>query len=85
MLEFLLGFLVVIPLIPLNDVLVLWAKKDPTKTFGIITVMFGLNMVILLIYGFLLKSDEPTIFILGYFVIRVDINTPTVSSLLPKK
>ena len=65
MLEFLLGFLVVIPLIPLNDVLVLWAKKDPTKTFGIITVMFGLNMVILLIYGFLLKSDEPTIFILG--------------------
>ena len=65
MLEFLLGFLVVIPLIPLNDVLVLWAKKDPTKTFGIITVMFGLNMVILLIYGFLLKPDEPTIFILG--------------------
>ena len=65
MLEFLLGFLVVIPLIPLNDVLVLWAKKDPTKTFGIITVMVGLNMVILLIYGFLLKSDEPTIFILG--------------------
>jgi multisubunit Na+/H+ antiporter MnhG subunit len=65
MLEFLLGFLVVIPLIPLNDVLVLWAKKDPTKTFGIITVMFGLNMVILLTYGFLLKSDEPTIFILG--------------------
>ena len=65
MLEFLLGFLVVIPLIPLNDVLVLWAKKDHTKTFGIITVMFGLNMVILLIYGFLLKSDEPTIFILG--------------------
>ena len=65
MLEFLLGFLVVIPLIPLNDVLVLWAKKDPTKTFGIITVMFGLNMVIILIYGFLLKPDEPTIFILG--------------------
>ena len=63
--EFIIGFLVVIPLIPMNDILLLWASKDPTKSFGIASIMFGMNVVIILTYGFLLKPEEPTSFILG--------------------
>jgi len=63
--EFIIGFLVAIPLIPFNDVLIIWAKKDPTKALGIASVMFGLNLTIILTYGFLLKPEEPTSFILG--------------------
>ena len=62
--EFIIGLLVVIPLIPMNDILLLWASKDPTKSFGIASVMFGMNLVIILTYGFLLKPEEPTMFIL---------------------
>ena len=60
-----IGFLVAIPLIPINDVLLMWASKDPTKSFGIASIMFGMNVVIILTYGFLLKPEEPTSFILG--------------------
>jgi len=60
-----IGFLVAIPLIPMNDILLLWASKDPTKSFGIASIMFGMNLVIILTYGFLLKPEEPTSFILG--------------------
>ena len=60
-----IGFLVAIPLIPINDVLLMWASKDPTKSFGIASIMFGMNLVIILTYGFLLKPEEPTSFILG--------------------
>jgi len=60
-----IGFLVAIPLIPMNDMLLLWASKDPTKSFGIASIMFGMNVVIILTYGFLLKPEEPTSFILG--------------------
>ena len=63
--EFIIGFLVVIPLIPMNDILLLWASKDPTKSFGIASIMFAMNVVIILTYGFLLKPEEPTSFILG--------------------
>ena len=63
--EFIIGFLVVIPLIPMNDILLLWASKDPTKSFGIASIMFGMNVVIILTYGFLLRPEEPTSFILG--------------------
>ena len=63
--DIIIGFLVVIPLIPLNDVLLLWANKEPAKALGIASVMFGLNLVIILTYGFLLKPDEPKGFILG--------------------
>jgi hypothetical protein len=63
--QFIIGFLVVIPLIPINDILLMWASKDPTKLFGIASVMFGMNLVIILTYGFLLKPEEPTSFILG--------------------
>tara|TARA_R100000655_G_scaffold64947_1_gene103450 strand:+ start:273 stop:524 length:252 start_codon:yes stop_codon:yes gene_type:complete len=63
--EFMIGFLVAIPLIPMNDILLLWASKDPTKSFGIASIMFGMNLVIILTYGFLLKPEEPTSFILG--------------------
>jgi len=63
--KFILGFLVIIPLIPLNDILLLWAKKDPMKALGIVSTMFGLNLVIILTYGFLLKPDNPIGFILG--------------------
>ena len=63
--QFIIGFLVAIPLIPINDILLLWASKDPTKSFGIASVMFGMNLVIILTYGFLLKPEEPTSFILG--------------------
>ena len=65
MADIILGFLVIVPLIPMNDILLLWASKDPTKAFGIASVMFGMNLVIILTYGFLLKPDEPTNFILG--------------------
>ena len=63
--EFIIGLLVVIPLIPMNDILLLWASKDPTKSFGIASIMFGMNLVVILTYGFLLKPEEPTNFILG--------------------
>ena len=63
--EFIIGFLVVIPLIFINDIMLLWGKKDPQKALGIVSVMFSMNLVILLTYGFLLKPDEPTNFILG--------------------
>ena len=63
--EFIIGFLVVIPLIFINDLMLLWGKKDPQKALGIVSVMFGMNLVILIVYGFLLKPDEPTNFILG--------------------
>ena len=60
-----IGFLVAILLIPINDVLLMWASKDPTKSFGIASIMFGMNLVVILTYGFLLKPEEPTSFILG--------------------
>ena len=63
--QFIIGFLVAIPLIPMNDILLLWASKDPTKSFGIASIMFGMNVVIILTYGFLLRPEEPTNFILG--------------------
>ena len=63
--EFIIGFLVAIPLIPMNDILLLWASKDPTKSFGIASIMFGMNLVVILTYGFLLRPEEPTSFILG--------------------
>ena len=63
--EFIIGLLVVIPLIPMNDILLLWASKDPTKSFGIVSIMFGMNLVVILTYGFLLRPEEPTNFILG--------------------
>jgi len=65
MIELLTGLLVVVPLLPVNDVLILWSKKDPTKSIGILSIMFGMNLVVILTYGFLLKPDEPTNFILG--------------------
>ena len=65
MIDIIIGFLVVIPLIFINDIMLLWGKKDPQKALGIVSVMFGMNLVILIIYGFLLKPDEPTNFILG--------------------
>ena len=65
MIDIIIGFLVVIPLIFINDLMLLWGKKDPQKALGIVSVMFGMNLVILVIYGFLLKPDEPTNFILG--------------------
>tara|TARA_Y100001963_G_scaffold140263_1_gene207093 strand:+ start:378 stop:629 length:252 start_codon:yes stop_codon:yes gene_type:complete len=65
MTDIILGFLVVIPLIPLNDILLIWAGKEPTKALGIALIMFGMNLVVLLSYGFLLRPEEPTNFILG--------------------
>ena len=65
MIDIILGLLVIIPLIPINDILLIWASKDPTKSFGIVSIMFGMNLVVILTYGFLLKPEEPTNFILG--------------------
>ena len=65
MIDIILGLLVIIPLIPINDILLIWASKDPTKSFGIASIMFGMNVVIILTYGFLLRPEEPTNFILG--------------------
>ena len=65
MIDIIIGFLVVIPLIFINDIMLLWGKKDPQKALGIVSIMFGINTLVLLTYGFLLKPDEPTNFILG--------------------
>ena len=65
MIDIILGLLVIIPLIPINDILLIWASKDPTKSFGIASIMFGMNLVVILTYGFLLRPGEPTNFILG--------------------
>ena len=65
MIDIILGLLVIIPLIPINDILLVWASKDPTKSFGIASIMFGMNLVVILTYGFLLRPEEPTNFILG--------------------
>jgi len=65
MIDFIIGCFVVIPLVFMNDVMLLWGKKDPQKALGIVSVMFGMNLVILIVYGFLLRPDEPTNFILG--------------------
>ena len=65
MIDIIIGFLVVIPLIFINDLMLLWSKKDPQKALGIVSIMFGINTLVLLTYGFLLKPDEPTNFILG--------------------
>ena len=65
MIDIIIGFLVVIPLIFINDLMLLWGKKDPQKALGIVSIMFGINTLVLLTYGFLLKPDEPTNFILG--------------------
>jgi len=65
MIEYLSGLLVVVPLIPLNDILIIWSKKDPTKCIGISSIMFGMNLVIILTYGFSMKPEEPKTFILG--------------------
>ena len=65
MIDIILGLLVIIPLIPINDILLIWASKDPTKSLGIASIMFGINLIIILTYGFLLRPEEPTNFILG--------------------
>ena len=65
MIDIITGFLVIIPLIFINDIMLLWGKKQPEKALGIVTIMFGINLLILITYGFLLRPDEPTNFILG--------------------
>ena len=65
MIDIITGFLVVIPLIFINDIMLLWGKKDPQKALGIVSIMFGINTLVLLTYGFLLRPEEPTNFILG--------------------
>jgi len=65
MIDVITGFLVVIPLVFINDIMLLWGKKDPQKALGIVSIMFGINTLVLLTYGFLLRPEEPTNFILG--------------------
>ena len=65
MIDIITGFLVVIPLVFINDIMLLWGKKDPQKALGIVSIMFGINTLVLLTYGFLLRPEEPTNFILG--------------------
>ena len=67
MYQLLIGLLVAIPLVPFNDVMIIWAKKDPMKSLGILSIMFGINLTIILVYGFLMKPEEPKMFILGIF------------------
>ena len=65
--EFLLGLLVCIPLIPFNDLILKWAKKEPQKSLAIVTAMVTINAIIVLGYGYLMKPEEAKIFILGLF------------------
>jgi len=63
--EFFLGILICIPLIPFNDLILKWAEKDPLKSIGIVSIMMAVNAIIILSYGFLMRPEKPKVFILG--------------------
>ena len=63
--EFLLGILISIPLIPFNDLILKWAERDPLKSIGIVSIMMAVNAIIILSYGFLMRPEKPKVFILG--------------------
>lgn len=65
LLKFITGTLICIPLIPLNDLILRWAKKKPLKSIGILAIMIGSNILIILSYGLLMKPEEPKMFMLG--------------------
>ena len=65
LIEFLLGILICLPLIPFNDLILKWAEKDPLKSIGIVSIMMAVNAIIILSYGFLMRPEKPKIFILG--------------------
>lgn len=57
MISFVVGALLVTLLIPLNDLVLLLAKKNPKMTMGIGFGMIAFDMLITLVYGFLLKNE----------------------------
>ena len=63
--EFFLGILICIPLIPFNDLILKWTEKDPLKSIGIVSIMMAVNAIIILSYGFLMRPEKPKVFILG--------------------
>ena len=65
LIEFLLGILICVPLIPFNDLILKWAEKDPLKSIGIVSIMMAVNAIIILSYGFLMRPEKPKVFILG--------------------
>ena len=65
LIEFLLGILICVPLIPSNDLILKWAEKDPLKSIGIVSIMMAVNAIIILSYGFLMRPEKPKVFILG--------------------
>jgi hypothetical protein len=66
LIEFFLGLLICIPLIPFNDLILKWAEKDPLKSVGIVSIMMAVNAIIILSYGYLMKPpEEPKVFIIG--------------------
>ena len=65
LIEFLLGILICIPLIPFNDLILKWAERDPLKSIGIVSIMMAVNAIIILSYGFLMRPEKPKVFILG--------------------
>ena len=65
LIEFLLGILICMPLIPFNDLILKWAERDPLKSIGIVSIMMAVNAIIILSYGFLMRPEKPKVFILG--------------------
>ena len=65
LIEFLLGILICVQLIPFNDLILKWAEKDPLKSIGIVSIMMAVNAIIILSYGFLMRPEKPKVFILG--------------------
>jgi hypothetical protein len=67
MISFVVGALLMALLIPLNDLILLLAKKNPKITMGIGLGMIAVDMIITLIYGFLLKNEvaDNKLFIAG--------------------
>ena len=65
LIEFFLGLLICIPLIPFNDLILKWAEKAPLKSVGIVSIMMAVNAIIILSYGYLMKPKEPKVFIIG--------------------
>ena len=69
LLEFFMGILICIPLIPFNDLILKWAEKDPLKSIGIVSIMMAVNAIIILSYGFL-NNQKCLLKLLGSKIIR---------------
>ena len=84
LIEFLLGILICVPLIPFNDLILKWAERDPLKSIGIVSIMMAVNAIIILSYGFLMRPEKPKVFILGILTAILIIMLRKIKKLIRK-